>query len=1163
MPSHRATHKPRGDRRRRQLLPTLVQLEVRLVPTLTLPGIEGVAYDSSGDIFVSYDSSTAYSGQQQSVAEINASGFLASYSVFGTTGASAFPGTLTAVNSSASLPGVESGADILELQPNGQLFDFNPESGASSQLDNLASYTATASNVYDVQTGASVNLSSQINLANATFGDFGVYDSSLVVSAESNNWDFVMRVTYGSAVPGTAAVLVAGPASDGLSTSPEGVAVDSAGTVLTTLPYTEPGSGTVIHVPVGFSLFYDSGGTPTPFVPKLGLTTTPDFDAGAITVDSQNNFILGLTDSSLIGGGGGVAHINSALNAFLADPLPYSAEIPAGIAFSDAGGTNSLAFTDSNSDQFQDPDADTLTTAGELPLFSGQASPSQLRAAYGINQINFIGPGGTTVAGTGAGQTIAIVEEGVDPSLEADLTTFDQYFDIPAPPSFQIVDQNNSSTQNPDIIAEASLDVEWAHAIAPGASIVVYNSQWLPTNGTQSLENLLEAMHQASNLPGVSVVTLSYGEDEYSIQDSGLSETSFDSYFTTPNVTFLAASGDTGIYGSGSPRQVVADYPSASPNVVSVGGTSIVIDSAGAYPGTGPSGEVAWGAGTQSWSASAGGGGGGGLSAYEAEPAWQTGVVSSAQDPNDARALPDVSMDSGAAQEYDVFTSTLGASSDSPAAVGWLGDAGTSAASPIWAGLIAIADQGRALAGGTPLTGYTQTLPALYSLPAADFHDIVYGSNGDSAGPGYDLTSGRGTPVANLLVPALADYGLASQMSIKTEPPSSITANTGFGLTVQVEDSSGNLASGSYVTVALGSDPTDITLGGTLTAPVVNGLATFSNLTISQPDSGYTLTVTDNSFAGSLTTTAIDVTPPASTQSPATLTLTNLNFTYNGSPQFAAVTTDPAGLSGVTISYAQNGVAVADPTHAGDYTVTATLNNANYVATPESGTLVINQATPTINWAAPANITVGTRLSSAQLDATATFNGTSLPGGFDYTPAVGALLPVGDTQTLKVVFTPGDTTDFTTAMGSVAINVLPPPPPPPPKVQIIGERPVFRRKLNKHGKPVGAEILTGFTLDFNMPLSVPAVTDTANYQFDTNTTKTVKHRVERVLKPIVNFTVSYTPATDSVTLELGGTATFPLGGQLTVLSGVTGGSGDVLSGTSIFKITAGGKKVEP
>ena len=105
-----------------------------------------------------------------------------------------------------------------------------------------------ASNVYDVQTGAFTDLSSHISLATATFGDFGVDGSSLVVSAESNNWDFVMRVTYASQGSGTATVLVASPASDGLTASPGGVAVDPQGTVLATFPYLQTGASTAIHV---------------------------------------------------------------------------------------------------------------------------------------------------------------------------------------------------------------------------------------------------------------------------------------------------------------------------------------------------------------------------------------------------------------------------------------------------------------------------------------------------------------------------------------------------------------------------------------------------------------------------------------------------------------------------------------------------------------------------------------------------------------------------------------------------------------------------------------------------------------------------------------------------------------------------------------------------
>jgi len=1126
--------------------PDVAQLEQRVVPSQTFAGITGITFDTSGDVFVSHNSSNYFSGQQQAVAELDPNGYTINSSVFGTTGSTATPGALVTPGPSASLPSINSPSDILELQPDGQLFVFEPVDGTSSQYDNLANYTANASNVFDAQTRASVNLSNQISLSGATYGDFGVYQNSLVISAESNNWDFVMRLTYGAS-GGVATVLAASPASDGRSASPGGVAVDSHGTVLATFPYVPAGASTAIHVAVGFSFFYDTGASPAPVVPTLGLTTVPDIDSSGITVDSQNNFILAVTNSSLYGGGPGVVHINSALSAFLADPLPDTSEIPAGISYQDVNGTDTLGITDAASD--------TYTVAGELPLFSGQVSPAQLRHAYGIDQISFTSPGGVTITGDGSGQTIAIVEEGVDPTLGADLATFDQFFGIPAPPHFQVVDQNGVTTENIDIVGEASLDVEWAHAVAPGASIVVYNAAYDPNDATASFKNLITAMQQASKLPGVSVVTLSYGEPEFSLSDSGLNQQSLDSNFTTPGVTFLAASGDSGAYGNGG-FQVAADYPAASPDIVSVGGTSIVIDSAGDYPGTGQSGEVAWGDGQNSGSD---GGGGGGLSAVESEPAWQRAVVPASIDPQAARALPDVAMDSGSAQEYDVFTSTLSGSSVSASAVGWLGDAGTSAASPIWAGLIAIANQGRVLAGGSPLTGYTQTLPALYSLPAGDFHDILYGSNGYDAGPGFDLTSGRGTPVANLLVPDLAGYEIPSQMAIKTEPPSSVVANATFGLTVQVQDRLGNPVSGGTVTVALGTYPIGATLGGNVTEPVVNGLATFNNLSLSQPGTGYTLTVSDSGIAGTQTTTAIDVTP--NSKSPATLSLSDLSYTYDGARHAAAVATSPAGLSGVTITYSQNGVTVANPTHAGNYTVTATLDNPNYTAPAVSGTLVINQATPALTWAVPANITAGTKLGPAQLDAIATWDGLPLAGVLTYTPPAGTVLPAGNGQTLKVSFAPTDETDFNTVTSFVPINVLQQS--KPPQAKVISEQPIFQRKLNKYGKPVGKPVLTGFRLGFNMPLFAAAVSNTGNYQLDTITTTKVKKKVVRVLQPITNFTVSYSPASRSVTLKLAGSQSFPSGGRIVVLPGVTSGSGDVLGGTTLFTITPGGNAVEP
>ncbi len=296
----------------------------------------------------------------------------------------------------------------------------------------------------------------------------------------------------------------------------------------------------------------------------------------------------------------------------------------------------------------------TIITAGELPLFSGQVTPAQLRSAYGINQITFTNSQGQTVTGTGAGETIAIIEQGIDPTLGADLTTFDNYFGIAAPPSFQEINESGA-VDNTDIVGEASLDVEWAHAIAPGASIVVYNAafdsnQNDPNAFATSFEDFMAAVKAAAK-SGASVVTMSYGWPEADLASAGINEQSYDSIFTTPGVTFLAAAGDTGIYGDGTPTPT-ADYPAASPDVIAVGGTSITIDSAGDYPGTGSDGEVAWGDGpyTGRFNPYSGidGGGGGGLSSVEPEPSWQKGVVPTSMDPSDTRALPDVAMDSGA-----------------------------------------------------------------------------------------------------------------------------------------------------------------------------------------------------------------------------------------------------------------------------------------------------------------------------------------------------------------------------------------------------------------------------------------------------------------------------------------------------------------------------------
>jgi hypothetical protein len=182
-------------------------------------------------------------------------------------------------------------------------------------------------------------------------------------------------------------------------------------------------------------------------------------------------------------------------------------------------------------------------------------------------------------------------------------------------------------------------------------------------------------------------------------------------------------------------------YPSASVNVVSVGGTTLPgLNSAGDY--TSESG----------WSGS-----GGGLSAgttaqgYESQPSYQHGVVTQS---GTERANPDVSYDADPNTGFPVYESY-----NNGTIIPWEQFGGTSDAAPQWAALLAIADQGRALVGLGSLDGPSQTLPKLYALWAGDFHDVVSGSSTGapsySAGPGYDLVTGRGTPIANLVIPDL------------------------------------------------------------------------------------------------------------------------------------------------------------------------------------------------------------------------------------------------------------------------------------------------------------------------------------------------------------------------------------------------------------------------
>jgi hypothetical protein len=320
-------------------------------------------------------------------------------------------------------------------------------------------------------------------------------------------------------------------------------------------------------------------------------------------------------------------------------------------------------------------------------------SPAQIRHAYGFD----------AVGGNGAGQTIAIVDAYDDPNVASDLYTFDRQFGLPDP-SFSKVMMLSAKGDLPAAdrgwASEIALDVEWAHAIAPAANILLVEAN------TSSYTDMLAAVDYARNCYGVSVVSMSWGGGEFG------SETSCDTHFTTPaghaNVTFVASSGDDGAGVS---------YPAASPNVLAVGGTSLTLKS-GNY-----SSESAWS------------GSGGGVSRAEPEPSWQRSLQSYG-----TRTVPDVAFDANPSTGVSVY--------DSYGSGGWAVYGGTSISAPQWAGLIAIVNQGRA----TPLKNAISDLYSLAKTSPGDFHDISSGSNGYRVTTGYDLATGLGSPVANKLI---------------------------------------------------------------------------------------------------------------------------------------------------------------------------------------------------------------------------------------------------------------------------------------------------------------------------------------------------------------------------------------------------------------------------
>jgi subtilase family serine protease len=342
-------------------------------------------------------------------------------------------------------------------------------------------------------------------------------------------------------------------------------------------------------------------------------------------------------------------------------------------------------------------------------------TPNQVKTAYGISSLPH----------QGEGQVIAIVDAFDAPTIDSDLTTFNNNFGLAACTKAngcfnKIYASGTKPRANAGWSLETSLDVEWAHAIAPKAKIMLVEAS------SSSMNALFDAIDVAIK-NGATVISMSWGGNEFSDQIQ------FDSVFNNPNVTFTASSGDNG-HG--------LLYPAVSPYVISVGGTSLTIDGAGNYRG-----EKAWD------------GSGGGLSAYESEPAYQS-QYGLPHNPSNVRGAPDVSYNADPASGFAVYDSTSvnGRS-------GWFVVGGTSAGAPQWAALIAITKS-------SSLRKLSNIHSLLYSIATnkyrLTYNDIQQGTNGTcgyecSAQVNYDYVTGLGSPQAQNLIPEIVNAAYASQ----------------------------------------------------------------------------------------------------------------------------------------------------------------------------------------------------------------------------------------------------------------------------------------------------------------------------------------------------------------------------------------------------------------
>jgi subtilase family serine protease len=418
-------------------------------------------------------------------------------------------------------------------------------------------------------------------------------------------------------------------------------------------------------------------------------------------------------------------------------------------------------------------------TTAECETTDGIAcfSPDQLRAAYHLPALYAKGV-------TGKGATIMIVDSFGSPTIKSDLAAFDKQFGYPAPPKFTVIapvgkiprfDPNNSDMTG--WAGETTLDVEYAHALAPGANILLVETPVSETEGITGFPQIVRAEEYALAHYKVGVISQSFSATEETFKNYAQIEPLRGAYQDAARrqVTVLAASGDAGATDFQSDQvnyytRPVTSWPDSDPLVTAVGGTQL------RPHGTGYT-SMAWNdTYDPAWTLFASGStdpvptaSGGGTSEFFGRPSYQNGVkaVTGAH-----RGVPDIAMSAACNGSVSIY------SSYQPGQAGWSLTCGTSEATPEFAAVVALADQ----VAGHPLGLVNPALYRLAAQQAPGIVDVTSGNNtvsfdqaavgqgpgkqvtvdkpvtvkGHPAGKGYDLVTGVGTVNADRLVYELA-----------------------------------------------------------------------------------------------------------------------------------------------------------------------------------------------------------------------------------------------------------------------------------------------------------------------------------------------------------------------------------------------------------------------